>query len=648
MKESVVKKDLVDGIIHVTKGGAGFLPHEDFEEDIYIHRRNINIALNGDTVKVSVVKKKKGGRAEGEVVKILKRATEDFVGVLKKGPGSPVFEADDVRMYANIRVKNTGDAKPGDKVVVKIVRWKNTHVDPVGEVTKVLGRAGEHETEMQSVIITHGFSEVFPEEVLKEADEIGKKPAVSQKDIDERRDMRSIPTFTIDPKTAKDFDDAISIQILENGNVEVGIHIADVSHYVQEGTALDKDARKRATSVYLVDRVIPMLPEVLSNDICSLNPGVDRLAFSAIFTISKQYKDSPCTVVDRWFGRSVIRSQHRFTYQSAQEVVDGKEGVFKDELLLADTIAKSLRKEREKRGAISFDTEEIGFELDDKGKPVRVFVKDRLETMKLIEELMLLANREVAEWIGTHCKDKKEHQRTFIYRIHDTPDPDKIEELQIFLKAIGYDLGKDGNQIASKDIDKLLRDVKGKPEEALVQMATLRSMAKAIYSHKNIGHFSLGFQHYTHFTSPIRRYPDIIAHRILWSHLKGPEISKKEIESYQKAAITSSEREVAAVQAERESTKYKQIEFMQDKIGQEFDAIITGITEHGMYLAEKESRAEGMAHISSLKDDYYNYDQKKYALVGKKGKKYQLGDTVKVVLKNASLETRQIDWEVVD
>jgi len=642
-----MKNELAEGIISVTRSGVGFLPHEDFEEDIYIPRNRINIALNGDTVQVAILKKKKGGRAEGEVKKILKRATEDFVGVLKKGPGAPFFEADDKRMHATVRIRDIKGAIPGDKVLIKIVHWKNPNVDPVGDVIHILGKAGEHETEMQSVMITHGFSEMFPQSVLKEAEEIGKKPAVEDEDIRTRRDMRSIPTFTIDPKTAKDFDDAISIQTLEGGNVEVGIHIADVSHYVREGTALDKEARKRGTSVYLVDRVIPMLPEILSNDICSLNPGVDRLAFSAIFTISKQYKGSPCTVVDRWFGRSVIRSQHRFTYQEAQEVLDAKEGILKDELLLADTIAKALRKEREKKGAISFDTEEVGFELDEKGKPIRVFVKERLETMKLIEELMLLANREVAEWIGTHCKDKEEHQRTFIYRIHDTPDPEKIEELQIFLKAIGYDLGKDGHQIASKDIDKLLRDVKGTPEEMLIQMATLRSMAKAVYSHKNIGHFSLGFQHYTHFTSPIRRYPDIIAHRILWSHLNGPEISKNEMEAYQKAAITSSEREVAAVQAERESIKYKQVEFMKDNIGKEFEATVTGVTEHGLFLAEKKSRAEGMAHISSLADDYYDYDQKRYALVGRKGRKYRLGDTVKVVLKNASLETKQIDWEVV-
>jgi ribonuclease R len=642
MKENAV----VEGVIHVTKSGVGFLPHEEFVEDIFISQKNIGIALNGDTVEVQTTKQEKK-RAEGKVTKILKRATEDFVGTIKNGRGAPTFEADDQRMHVKIRIKDIGTAKVGDKVLVKIVQWKDASKDPVGDVIKNLGKAGEHETEMQSVMVTHGFSEEFHADVLKEAQEIGKKPAVSESDTKERRDMRTIPTFTIDPKTAKDFDDALSVQTLENGNIEIGIHIADVSHYVRENTALDKDARKRATSVYLVDRVIPMLPEVLSNDICSLNPDEDRLAFSAIFTFSNS-KGSPWTVVDRWFGRTVIRSQNRFTYQSAQEVIDSKKGKFSDELLLTDKIAKSLRKERENKGAISFDTEEVGFELDEKGKPIRVFVKDRLETMKLIEEFMLLANREVAEWIGTHCKDKKEHQRTFIYRIHDTPDPDKIEELQIFLKAIGHDLGKDGHQIASKDIDKLLRDVKGKPEEALIQMATLRSMAKAIYSHKNIGHFSLGFQHYTHFTSPIRRYPDIIAHRILWSHLNGPEISKQVLEAYQKAAINSSEREVAAVKAERESTKYKQVEFMVDKVGQEFEASVTGVTEHGLFLAEKESRAEGLAHISSLGDDYYDYDQKTYAITGKKTKKkYRLGDTVKVILKTADLDKRQIDWEIV-
>jgi ribonuclease R len=641
-----MKKDTVEGIISITRGGSGFLAHEKYEEDIYISRNSIDIALNGDTVQVEILKKK-DKRAEGKVTKVLKRATEDFVGTIKKGKGAPTFEADDQRMHAKIRIKNAKDTKLGDKVLVKIVHWKNSYTGPVGEVIKTLGKAGEHEAEMQGVIVTHGFAEEFPADVLKEAEEIGQRLAVSDKDIERRRDMRKVPTFTIDPKTAKDFDDALSVEKKLDGNVEIGIHIADVSHYVKEDTALDRDARKRATSVYLVDRVIPMLPEVLSNDVCSLNPDEDRFAFSTIFTFSNS-KGSPWTVVDRWFGRTVIRSQMRFTYSNAQDVIDAKKGKFVDELLLTDEIGKHLRKERERKGAISFDTEEVQFELDEKGKPIRVFVKERLETMKLIEEFMLLANREVAEWIGNHCKDKKEHQRTFIYRIHDTPDPDKIEELQIFLKAIGHDLGKDGHQIASKDIDKLLRDVKGKPEEALVQMATLRSMAKAIYSHKNVGHFSLGFQHYTHFTSPIRRYPDIIAHRILWSHLKGPEISKKEMEAYQKAAITSSEREVAAVQAERESVKYKQVEFMVDKVGQEFEANITGVTEHGLFLAEKESRAEGLAHISSLGDDYYNYDQKTYAIVGKKTKKkYRLGDTVKVRLKTSNLDKRQIDWEVV-
>jgi len=636
-----MKNQSVQGMIIVTRSGAGFVPHEDFDEDIYVSKDKLGTALNGDTVEVKVTRSKRS-RAEGVVDRVLERRTEEFVGVLKNEKGTTILVADDPRMYAQMHIRDVGGAKDGDKVIAKIVLWENSLTGPIGEVSRVIGEAGKHETEMQSTIITHGFEETFPEDVLKEAEKIGERGAVQEDDLKNRRDFRSVPTCTIDPVDAKDFDDALSIQHTAEGNTEVGIHIADVTHYVRTGTTLDTEARKRATSVYLVDRVIPMLPEVLSNNICSLRPDEDRLAFSAVFTFNKNGE-----VIDRWFGKSVIRSQKRFSYQDAQDVLDTKKGPFQEELAQLQTLANALRKEREKKGAISFETDEVRFELDDNGKPIRVYVKDRLETMKLIEEFMLLANREVAEWIGKHCKDKKEHERTFIYRIHDNPDPDKLEELRIFLKAIGHDLGKEGHQIVSKDIDNLLREVRGKPEEALIQMATLRSMAKAVYSHKNIGHFSLGFQNYTHFTSPIRRYPDMIAHRILSSHLTGPLIGKKEMEAYQKAAITASEREVAAVAAERDSVKYKQVEFMEAHVGETFEASITGVAEHGLYVAEKESKAEGLVHISALGDDYYDYNSKLYALVGKRtGKKFRLGDTIKVILVGADVERKQIDWKL--
>lgn len=642
------KGEKIRGIISVAKKGTGFVAHEELTEDVRIEHDNLNTALHGDEVEVEIINTKKD-RAEGKVTKVLSRCRETFVGTLaplEKGD-TLVMKADNQRMYATIRVPKdkAKGAKENEKVLVKMERWESPQTDPVGSVVKVLGRAGEHETEMQAVMATHGFGEDFPPEVLQQAQEIAAHREIAKEEIEKRRDMREVPTFTIDPDDAKDFDDALSVQELEDGQVEIGIHIADVTHYVEPGSAIDNEARERATSVYLVDRVIPMLPEVLSNDICSLVPEQDRLTFSAVFVIDKNH-----TVVDEWYGRTVIHSNKRFTYHSAQEVLDSGDGSHAKELKTIADISRTLRKQREKEGAISFETDEVKFELAKDGTPVSVYVKERLETMKIVEDFMLLANRRVAEWINEHAKDKgqqKEHQRMFIYRIHDTPDPDRIEDLRIFLKALGYDLGSDGQQLASEDINKLLRKVQGTPEEAVVQMATLRSMAKATYSHKNIGHFSLGFGHYTHFTSPIRRYPDMMVHRLLASHLNGKPISKDEMERYRKAAITASEREVEAVAAERESVKYKQAEYMQGKTGQTFDAIITGVAEHGLYVAEKESRAEGLVHISKLGSDYFELDKKHHTIVGERtGKKYRLGDEVKVKLLSADPEHKQIDWEL--
>lgn len=642
------KDQELEGVISVTRRGIGYLSHETLEEDIEIQKDCLNTALNGDTVIVRATGKSRGpgkGRGQGEVLKVIARARESFVGTLIEEDGFLTLHPDDPRMYARIRIPEAGrtaESQPGFKALVHLLSWENASTSPIGEVARVLGKAGEHETEMQATLASHGFIPAFPIEAEAEAEAIEKRGAVSEADIRARRDFRNIPTFTIDPEDAKDFDDALSFREIDKDTIEVGVHIADVTHYVRPGSALDKEARDRATSVYLVDRTIPMLPHALSTNICSLLPHEDRLAFAAVFTVRR----NDGQVIDRWFGKTVINSATRFTYQTAQQVLDSGRGDHAEALKELDRIGNILRKERTARGAISFDTDEVKFELDETGKPIRVFVKERLETMRMIEDWMLLANREVAEFIARKAEGKDPIDTMFIYRIHNTPDADRIEDLRIFLRAIGYELGHpDAHQVSGRDINKLLAEVKGTPEEAVVQMATLRSMAKAIYSHKNIGHFSLGFKHYTHFTSPIRRYPDMMAHRILASHLDNTPISKPELDSYRVAAIRSSEREIEAVEAERDSTKFKQVEYMAGYIGKVFDGVITGVSDSGMFVAENVTRAEGMIRLSSLSDDYYDLDRKHYTLIGRSTKKkYRLGDEVKIKLLGANIESRQLDW----
>ena len=632
------------GIITLTRKGVGYAAYEMHEEDVEIAPEELNTALQGDEVEVGILGKKRG-RIQGKVIRVIKRMTEEFVGVMEKSDsGAFIIKPDDARMYAKIRIA-AGDANGAnekDKVIAKITRWTNSKTDPVGIVVRTLGQAGVHETEMQAALAVHGFVTDFPIDVMREASSMEAQREISTAEISARRDFRTIPTMTIDPKDAKDFDDALSVRSLPNGDFEIGIHIADVTHYVRPHTAIDNEAVRRGTSVYLVDRTIPMLPEILSNDLCSLKPDIDRLAFSAVFVVNEN-----AHIKERWFGRTIIHSAKRFTYESAQEVLDNGAGTFVDELKILERVGHKLRTKRTREGALSFDTPEVRFELAEDGTPLRAFVKERTETMRIVEDWMLFANQEVATWISTLSKDKKAPP-AFIYRIHDTPNPDRVEELRIFLRAIGYDLGDGKNdQISSRDINKLLEKSRGRPEEAMIQIATLRSMAKAIYSHKNIGHFSLAFGHYTHFTSPIRRYPDMIAHRLLAHHLRGNEISREEIVRYQSAAITSSEREVAAVEAERDSTKYKQVEYMSKRVGQTFEGTISGVIEHGLFVAENETRAEGFVHVSTLEDDYYNFVERTYSLVGRKRKKtYRLCDPVKIKLLEANLALRQLTWKI--
>jgi ribonuclease R len=508
---------------------------------------------------------------------------------------------------------------------------------------------------MQSIVLGHGFSTDFPIEVRREAEEIGaQKQLLFEAASKGRKDLRGEVTFTIDPADAKDLDDSISVKKLREGDIEIGVHIADVSAYVQEGSAIDKEAERRGTSVYLVDRTIPMLPPVLSNDLCSLNPNEDKLTFSAIFTLSKDGN-----VKRRWFGETIINSDRRFTYALAQETLKAGKGLFFEELSLANGLAKTLRGKRLLEGGLAFDQDEIGFKLDDRGRPVDVFVKERLDTNLLIEDFMLLANREVAEYVYRLCRKVTGRDAVFMYRIHDEPYREKIDQLAIFLKAVGYELNVQNGIVSSKSLNELFEKIQGTPEEHMIKIATIRSMAKAVYSTKNVGHFGLAFRYYTHFTSPIRRYPDLLVHRILKRHLDlpatdspwqagGSPVPQKEYAKYEQLAIHASEREVAAIEAERASVRYKQVEYMREHVGEAFEGIITGVTERGMFVEESKTKAEGLVRISTLTDDYYEVDTSNYRLIGKRTKKkYSLGDRVRVRLAAANLEEKTIDWTLV-
>ena len=530
-------------------------------------------------------------------------------------------------------------AKDGDKVQAQIVDWKDPSKGPEGKVIKILGKKGVHEVEMQSIILEKGFELDFPQEVEKDAHKILDD---SKKDFDEeiknRKDFRNVLTFTIDPSDAKDFDDALSFQKVSDELFQVGVHIADVSHFVKTAGIIDKEARRRGTSVYLVDRTIPMLPEILSNDLCSLKPDEDKLTFSAVFVINKNAE-----VKERWFGKTIIHSDKRFTYENAQEIIDSKNGEYFEELSTLNDIAKILTRKKLESGAIDFETDEVRFELDKDGKPLRVYRKERLDTHKLIEEFMLLANKEVAKFM---TPEKKSVQNgAFVYRIHDLPDKEKIMNLSIFIKALGYELHSENGEVTAKDINNLLKQVDGKPEESLIKTAAVRAMAKAVYSTRNIGHFGLGFRYYTHFTSPIRRYPDLVVHRLLLRFLTKGKIEQGEMIKYEKLMEDCTDKEISAADAERTSVKYKQVEYMLSHIGKEFDATVSGVSEWGVYIEEIETKAEGMVRFKNMTDDMYNLDEKNYAVVGMKTKKkYSLGDKVRVKLTDADLDRRTLDF----
>jgi ribonuclease R len=644
-----IANNTVTGPIMIRGKGTGFLAHPDLTQDIVIERDRLGLALDGDIVEVTYTTPRAGERAEGTVVRVLERVHRELIGIVKeRTPGdhtSLYLQPDNHRIHVRPTLPPDTTRELGMKVVVTITDWTDPKQEPQASITEVLGRAGDHETEMRAIIRGGGFALDFPEPVAKAAEDIhaSRDEIFREATLDpKRRDMRSVTTMTIDPVDAKDFDDALSLEALTNGNYSIGIHIADVSHYVREGDAIDQEAKERGTSVYLVDRVIPMLPEVLSNDLCSLRPNEDRLAFSAVFELTPQAE-----IVGAWYGQTIIHSNKRFSYEEAQTVLDRGEGPFLSELTTLMTLGRILRKERYREGAIAFEQPEVKFELDERGAPIRVYAKVRTETMMMIEDFMLLANREVA----THIYDlAKESGRNlaFIYRIHDTPNPDKIEELALFLRVLGYEFETQKGIVTAKNVNKLLAEVEGKPEANLIKTATIRSMAKAVYSTKNIGHFGLAFKYYTHFTSPIRRYPDLLAHRLLRRHLDGSGIKGTELAHFEKIAIQSSQREMEAVSAERDSIKFKQVEYMQNRVGHTFDGLITGVSDWGVYVQDKASLTEGMVRLAAIKGDYYEHDPKNYRVKGQKtGKIYRLGDEVKIKLVKVLKDERQLDFELV-
>ncbi len=641
---------LFEGIIMVRGKGTGFVKVPGETEDVVIERESLGFALDGDVVEIKLKPKVAGKRLEGVVTKVITPAWRELIGTVKEkmveGKTQYFLAPDNHRIHIRPILGEATGNDLGMKVAIEITSWKSAHTEPLAKIIEVLGRAGDHETEMQAIIRSGGFTKTFPEAVQKEAHDLyerrGEIFAAAEKDP-KRRDMRSAVTMTIDPHDAKDFDDALSLTTLPNGNYEIGIHIADVSHYVTKGSILDQEAKDRGTSVYLVDRVIPMLPEVLSNDLCSLRPHEDRLAFSAVFEMTPDAR-----VVAEWYGQTLINSNRRFSYEEAQTVLENRSGDNLDELTIMMDLGRILRKRRYANGAIAFEQPEVKFELDERGKPIRAFKKVRTETMLMIEDFMLLANERVAEHIY-NLAEKRKRDHAFIYRIHDMPNPDKIEELSLFLRVLGYEFETNKGIVKATDINKLLKEVTGTPEENLIKTATIRSMAKAIYSTKNIGHFGLAFKYYTHFTSPIRRYPDLLAHRLLRLHLDNQPISAGEVASFEATSIQSSKRELEAVSAERDSIKFKQVEFMMNSVGKEFDAVITGTADWGIYVQEQEALCEGMVRLASIKSDFFEHQASKYQIKGtRKGKIYRLGDTVRVKLVRADAEERQLDFELID
>ncbi len=627
----------MQGIISISSKGTGYVKVPGLEEDPQIDFRHLNTALHGDTVEI-VLYSRKRERPAGEVSKIVSRAKKGFSGVLEIENGIYFLKPDDQKMYTDILIPEgmLNGAKPGQKIYVAMAPWLDPLKAPEGKVVKILGQPGKNDTEMRAIAIEKGFDSDWPSKVKKEAEEL-KTRGIKKDDFIGRRDFRNIPTFTIDPENAKDFDDAISFRELNSGEYEIGVHIADVTHYVKTGSELDREAKKRGTSVYLVDRTIPMLPETLSNDLCSLRPGQDRLVMSAVFIMDKNAR-----ILKEWYGRAVIHSKKKFTYEEAEAVPKNNSAPFHRELAILNGLTKKLTKERFSRGAISLDQEEVRFILDKNGTPVKIIKKERGNTSRLVEEFMLLTNKKVAEKISSNIRKEK---GVFIYRVHENPSKDKMADLILFLRGLGYKIFPQDGIVSNQQINSILENLKGKNEKDTVHRAVIRSMARAVYSTKNIGHYGLAFKHYTHFTSPIRRYPDIMVHRFLSDWLAHKKTAVEKLREYEKIGRTASEQEKRAQEAERASIKYKQVEYMSSRIGKTFQGILSGVTEWGIYVEETETKCEGMVRIQDLPGGSYVFDEKKIELVEQKtGKKYRLGDSIKIKVKNANLEKKTIDY----
>lgn len=645
------------GTVDVTRSGNAYFISDDFESDIFVPSVNLGKALHEDTVRVYVYQRKRSKKLEGDVVEIIERAKQEFVGTLQMSKNFGFVVPDNERIPVDIFVAKSkiNGAEHGDKVLAKLTDWPDNSKNPFGKITQVLGKPGDHDTEIHSILLEYGLPYEFPKHIEEEASKLPIE--ITKEEIKKRRDMRSDLTFTIDPKDAKDFDDALSFTKLENGNYEVGIHIADVSHYLQPKTDLDTEAYSRATSVYLVDRVVPMLPEMLSNGVCSLRPNEEKLTFSAVFEINEKAE-----IVDQWYGRTVTYSDKRFAYEEAQAIIETKKNIVPENVSLTgetyevddaivaailkmDELAKTLRKKRMKAGAISFDRIEVRFHLDEHLDPTGVYFKEAKDSNKLIEEFMLLANRKVAEFIGKGRSGPT--NKTFIYRIHDEPDVEKLAALQNMVFKFGYKMNTQTRESTTESLNKLLKDVHGTPEANMVETLAIRSMSKAAYTTMNIGHYGLAFDYYSHFTSPIRRYPDVMTHRLLQHYLDSG--SSPKMDEYEVRCKHSSKMEELAAKAERDSIKYMQVKYMENHKDEEFPGVISGVTEWGIYVEIISNKCEGMVRIKDIKSDYYIFDEEQFAIVGQSTKQmYQLGDEVVVKVKHTDLERKHLDFDLIE